>query len=156
MIRPLSATLLAAVLAFSPMGAGVAHADRTSDIAAAAIIGGLLIYGISEAEKKKRKTQQSQQTTRHATYPSHAAPGQRKKWNKRVLPVQCLRTVESRSSSYRRGRQVVGTRCLREFGVRADLPRACATRFPTHNGTRQGYSANCLLDRGYVLGNVRR
>ena len=58
------------------------------------------------------------------------------------LPRRCLRTIPTRDGGSIR---MYGARCMDRHYARADqLPRECRQRIWTQNGTRRGYSAQCL------------
>ncbi|WP_299966614.1 hypothetical protein [uncultured Roseobacter sp.] len=67
---------------------------------------------------------------------------------RRLLPGDCLRSAETRDGRVR----YFGRGCLQQNYARFDhLPEACAVRFRADRGTRRGYEARCLADRGYQL-----
>lgn len=155
MTRSLSAAFLATILALTPMTANPARADKAGDIAAAAVISGLIIYGLSQSGKSKKKTKSgpkpdqvhagghtySRPDDGHSGYPSH---------HNRVLPLQCLHALSTQS----RGPQefVVSDRCLQRVGYRGRFPHRCASFLDTNKGKRPVYRATCLMERGYLVG----
>jgi len=124
-----------------------------------------------EAEEAARLEAEAQAARRHGDiYPAHGpyssyddghgkhsipAPlPQRKrtlKARERVLPLQCLRTVDGA----RHKRQVVGQTCLKKTGYKGRLPQSCFTWTDTKRGAMPGYGAACLVKSGYVIGAKR-
>jgi hypothetical protein len=67
--------------------------------------------------------------------------------NARVLPRQCLQTIETRFGQQR----LFGQRCLERNDVRVNrLPDRCAVRFYTPRGPRAGFDPLCLREQGYT------
>ena len=72
-----------------------------------------------------------------------------KRVNKKLLPGQCMRTIQTR-----RGQKVreFGLRCLQEnYRFVNHLPQRCARTDRTRKGIRHGYGAKCLRAEGYRL-----
>lgn len=68
--------------------------------------------------------------------------------NQKLLPQQCLRSVNSWEGRQR----VFGQRCLeRNYNFTQRLPRECLRRFQTDRGRGIGYEARCLSHYGYEL-----
>lgn len=66
--------------------------------------------------------------------------------NRRALPRDCLRRVETRFGTQR----MFGKRCLeRNYRQVNSLPGRCAVRVYTDNGPRRGFDPQCLREQGY-------
>ena len=66
--------------------------------------------------------------------------------NRRVLPRDCMRRVETRFGDIR----MFGHRCLeRNYRHIDSLPRRCAVRVYSNNGPRRGFDPLCLREQGY-------
>ena len=66
--------------------------------------------------------------------------------NRRVLPRDCVRRVETRFGTQR----MFGQRCLeRNYRHVNSLPGRCAVRVYTDNGPRRGFDPQCLREQGY-------
>ena len=66
--------------------------------------------------------------------------------NRRVIPHDCLRRVETRFGTQR----MFGRRCLeRNYTYVDSLPNRCAVRVYTSNGPRRGFDPLCLREQGY-------
>lgn len=78
-------------------------------------------------------------------------------WNNRYpavgrsVPAECVMDVTVNG----RLREVVSSRCLREFGVASQLPADCAFDIRTNAGTRTVYGPQCLRDYGYRIEQAR-
>lgn len=67
--------------------------------------------------------------------------------NRRVLPHDCIRQVETRFGTQR----MFGRRCLeRNYRHANGLPDRCAVRVFGANGPRNGYDPRCLRQQGYT------
>lgn len=67
--------------------------------------------------------------------------------NRRVLPHDCLRQVETRFGTQR----MFGRRCLeRNYRHANSLPDRCEVRVFAENGPRNGYDPRCLRQQGYT------
>lgn len=69
----------------------------------------------------------------------------------RTVPAECVMDVTVNG----RLREVVSSRCLREFGVASQLPAECAFDIRTSAGTRTVYGPQCLGDYGYRIERAR-
>ena len=70
--------------------------------------------------------------------------------NRRVLPTQCLRRLETQNGP----RRVFLERCLeRNFRFVNQLPRQCETQVWTNRGWRDAFRARCLRRNGYTIGS---
>ena len=68
--------------------------------------------------------------------------------NTRLLPGQCLRSYQTRRGTYRG----FGQRCLRNnYRYAHQLPNRCLLSLRTRNGDRNTYEARCLRNAGYRL-----
>lgn len=66
--------------------------------------------------------------------------------DRRVIPGDCLRHVETRFGTQR----MFGRRCLqRNYHHFSSLPDRCAVRVYTNDGPRRGYDPLCLRQQGY-------
>lgn len=78
-------------------------------------------------------------------------------WNNRYpavgrsVPAECVMDVTVNG----RLREVVSSRCLREFGGASQLPADCAFDIRTNAGTRTVYGPQCLRDYGYRIEQAR-
>lgn len=62
-----------------------------------------------------------------------------------TIPSECLMDVTVNG----RLREVVSSRCAREFGLAQQLPAECAFDVRTSAGSRSVYGPQCLRDYGY-------
>lgn len=69
----------------------------------------------------------------------------------RTVPAECVMDVTVNG----RLREVVSSRCVREFGVASQLPAECAFDIRTSAGTRTVYGPQCLRDYGYRVETAR-
>lgn len=69
----------------------------------------------------------------------------------RKIPSECVMDVTVNG----RLREVVSSRCLREFDVARNLPAKCAFDIRTNAGTRTVYGPQCLRDYGYRIEQAR-
>jgi len=162
MIRTAQASFFAVALAVSPIGAAPALADKNSDIAAAAVLGALAIYGISQSNKKNKKKKEAAAAPAAAPVqvPSHSFSSSKSKsyqtvrYGHGILPLSCMRVTDS-SAANSRNRDTsyaLADRCLQRSGYQGRLPRSCETWIPGKNGQRAAYSAECLINKGYLVG----
>lgn len=157
MFKSTCATLIAATLILTPMSARPALADKNSDIAAAALLGALAIYGISKSSKKKSNHAEPapvEVKAQHShTFTSHKARRyQLVRYGHGILPLSCLRAPSSIGKG-QPDHMVVADKCLSNAGYRGLLPAACETYFTSAKGkSRAGYSAGCLTSRGFLIG----
>lgn len=116
-------------------------------LAAGAI--GLVISNANKTTNKAVTVRQQHVRDRHAD-PRRFSEDQREVRHGRRLdpiPSRCFRQIELGNG---RLQQVYTQRCLdRRYDDAAALPRQCLTRLGGHDGTRLGYSAKCLRDRGF-------
>lgn len=64
---------------------------------------------------------------------------------RQTIPSECLMDVTVNG----RLREVVSSRCAREFGLAQQLPAECAFDVRTNAGSRSVYGPQCLRDYGY-------
>lgn len=68
-----------------------------------------------------------------------------------AIPSECLMDVTVNG----RLREVVSSRCTREFGLTQQLPAECAFDVRTNAGSRSVYGPQCLRDYGYRIETAR-
>lgn len=156
MYRRFIATIAAASIAITALGAAPARADNKDLARALAAIAGIAIVGKIIHDKKKDKERAA---TRKYPAPVYEAPRVRPRHveprplprqvrNNKLLPSQCFRSYDTRQGTVR----MFGNRCLQNNFRHANrLPQHCKVRVKTHNGKRTGYQARCLRDAGYRL-----
>lgn len=165
MYRKFIATIAAASIALTALGALPAAAgDRETARAIAAILGlavvGKIIHDRKDRKKKARapKPAPDQPVYRIPEYkkpgyqpPRYTQPRPRPlpdRVNRKLLPQQCLRSFKTRHGHVR----MFPDRCLhRNYGFVNLLPQQCRYTFDTRKGNRRGYEARCLRDRGFRL-----
>lgn len=172
MTKTFTATLLAAAIAVSGVAATPARAGSDTEKAALFILGAAALVAIAnDAKRKSKKAHQVNQAPPPPTvtygYPTsqqghgnhsdhhknHAHAG--KKGRPVELPVSCLRPVNGPSGGQRDRRYVMSEHCLAKSGFWLALPQSCAVPVPSRHGPQRGYSANCLIGKGYVVGDLR-
>ncbi|MGJ8626952.1 MAG: hypothetical protein ACSHXB_08335 [Sulfitobacter sp.] len=156
MYRRFIATIAAASIAITALGAAPARADDKDVARALAAILGIAVVGKIIHDKKKDRERAA---TRNHPAPVYQAPRVRPRHveprplprhvrNKKLLPSQCFRSYDTRRGTVR----MFGNRCLQNNFRHANrLPQHCKMRVRTHNGKRTGYQARCLRDAGYRL-----
>lgn len=163
MYRKFIATVSAAAIALTALGAVPAAAgDRDNARALAAILGIAAVGAIIHQKNKKDKKQTYshrpapvyQPPQRHA--PSYAPPRHHQpkprpmpqRVDRKLLPQQCFRTYDTN-----RGRVAMfANRCLQKnYQFSNRLPQQCNYVFRTPQGEQRGYDARCLRDQGYRL-----
>lgn len=170
MYRKFIATVTAASIALTALGASTAKAGEYDAARAVAAILGLAVVGKIVHDKHQDRKNHDQQVTRHAPAPVYEPARPRYKQHqqrngygahqpeprplphrasRKLLPGQCLRSFETN----RRGTvRMFGERCLqRNFEYSHRLPQHCQTRVRTSQGKRYGYEARCLRNAGYRL-----
>jgi hypothetical protein len=160
MYRRFIATIAAASLAITAMGAIPAYAgDRDTARALAAILGVAIVGKVIHDNNKKKRAYQQPAPVRHpprATAPRHNPPRYNhpqprplpRHVNRKLLPQECFRSFETRQGKIR----MFGERCLQQnFRHANQLPQHCHYKFGTPDGLRSGYEARCLRDAGYSL-----
>lgn len=156
MHRKFIATIIAAAVAVTAIGSAPARADEDV-LRALAAIAGIAIVGKVIHDRNERK-QQTHSVTRNI-YKAPLYPNQGrvydlkprplpKRVNRRLLPGDCLRSVQTRQGRVR----YFGQRCLqRSYKFANRLPQSCAVRFRGVDHNRRGYDARCLSRAGYQL-----
>ena len=174
MYRHFIATIAAASIAITAIGAVPAYAGDRDTVRALAAILGVAVVGkiIHDNNKKKRAYRQPARVHNkpHATAPRHHTPRHDppraakprhdpprynpqprplpRHVSRKLLPQECFRSFETRQGKIR----MFGDRCLkRNFEHVNRLPQRCHYKFGTPNGQRSGYEARCLRDAGYRL-----
>lgn len=167
MYRKFIATVAAASIALTAIGAVPAAAENFKAERALAAILGLAVVGAIVHENRKDKKHKPAQVHVTPKQKGHGHLGHKhvgqgynppvyhpaprpmpNRVNRKLLPQQCLRSMQSRDGRVR----YFGQRCLnRNFEFAHRLPQVCNYTFRTHKGTRRGYEARCLRDWGYRL-----
>lgn len=75
----------------------------------------------------------------------------RRSASREAIPSECLMDVTVNG----RLREVVSSRCAREFGLAQQLPAECAFDVRTIAGSRSVYGPQCLRDYGYRIETAR-
>ena len=174
MFRPALALILSSALGVTTFAAPAqAEIDEglLAALGAAAVIGLALNVEHNRKDKKKSSTtsvqeyQEYDDTSAHQITPAHGSYYYPKNGNayghqnpknphyntSKSLPLKCL--VNTRESGNRK--QVFSYQCLAKSGAARDLPKKCATWVKTKSGQVPGYNAQCLVNRGYVIGNSK-
>lgn len=159
MYRRFIATIAAASIAITAIGAVPAHAgDRDTVRALAAILGVAVVGKIIHDNNKKKRANHQPAPVYNPPYtapPRHNPPRYNpqprplpRHVNRKLLPKQCFQSFDTRRGKI----QMFGERCLQNnFRHVKSLPRNCQYKFGTPNGLRSGYEARCLRDAGYRL-----
>ena len=157
MFKTTCATLIAATLALSPVGARPALADKNADVAAVALLGALAVYGLSQANKKKNKTSEPvpepvKATHSHSFTSAKARRYQLIRYGHGIVPLSCLRAPSGLGQN-QPSDMVLPDKCLTNANYHGLLPQVCETYYTTKKGkSRAAYSASCLTSRGYLIG----
>lgn len=152
MIKPLIAGLTALALTFATVAPAQAEGFSRED-AGKLLIGLAAIAALNAAlENRKPDAPATQVDDRHNRAPvvqgnrGHGWGQLNRDNDRRALPRECLRGVETRFGTQRMFVQ----RCLeRNYRHVNSLPNRCAVRVYTSNGPRQGYDPLCLREAGY-------
>ncbi|MEW9919960.1 hypothetical protein AB2B41_10110 [Marimonas sp. MJW-29] len=166
MHRKFIATIAAASIALTALGAVPASAgERETARAIATILGlavvGKLIHDRNERKKERRQEYHAPVYDKHGPKVQHHTPRYTppayhhfeprplpQRVNRKLLPQECFRSFDTRRGKVR----MFPARCLQRNYAFADrLPRQCEYVFRTPNGDRRGYEARCLRDQGYRL-----
>ena len=153
MYRKFIATVSAAAIALTAMGATPAFADDRDAARALAAILGIAVVGAliheSNKDKKRKVHRHTHRPKHHAHKPHHLKPRPLpKRANRKLLPQRCFRSVQTYQGNFR----MFGQRCLNKHYAHVNsLPNRCRYVVPTPNGKRRGYEARCLRDAGYRL-----
>jgi hypothetical protein len=163
MYRRFIATITAASIAITAMGAVPAFAgDRDTARALAAILGlavvGKIIHDKNKDDRVRvqRHTPHHKAHKKHKQYKANKPPRYNdvkprplpKRVNRKLLPGECLRSFRGYNGKVR----MFGRKCLRNnYRFAQSLPRHCLYTFDTPRGDRRGYDARCLRRDGYRL-----
>lgn len=172
MFRPALALILSSALGLTTFAAPAqAEIDEglLAALGAAAVIGLALNVEHNRDGKKKSSDPEVEvisQSSEHYITPAHNSyrqypqngnayghqnPRNPHYQNSKSLPLKCL--VNTREGGNRK--QVFSYQCLAKSGAARDLPKKCATWVKTKSGQVPGYNAQCLVNRGYVVGNSK-
>lgn len=163
MYRKFIATIAAASIAITALGAAPAFAGEKETARALAAILGIAVVGKIIHDNKKKKdrhrhqqhqqvhkpvqTHRSNKPPRYGDKQVHPRPLP-KRVNRKLLPGQCLRSFRNYNGKVR----MFGRKCLRNnYQYVQSLPRHCLYIFDTPRGDRRGYEARCLRREGYRL-----
>lgn len=166
MYRRFIATISAAAIAITAIGATPVFADDRDTARAIAAILGLAVVGKIIHDKNKRNDEvrhhkpreKVHQPPRRKTHnpprynkrhdgPLHPRPLPRRV-DRKLLPGECLRSYSTRHGKAR----MFGRKCLKNnYRFASNLPRHCLYVFETRRGDRRGYDARCLRNEGYRL-----
>ncbi|MBM1693779.1 hypothetical protein [Sulfitobacter geojensis] len=172
MYRKFIATVTAASIALTTLGALPAVAGDRQTVNAVAALLGLAVVGkiIHDRNDKKKQASHHQHKPVHREpaykKPVHKKPVQRQpayqpprydqpkprplpdRVSRKNLPQQCLRQVKTHRGHVR----MFASRCLqRNYRFAHRLPSQCNYTFNTGRGERRGYEARCLRQHGYRL-----
>ena len=169
MYRKFIATIAAASIALTALGASPAFAGEKETARAIAAILGLAVVGKLIHDKNERKKERREEVSRgyhnpqpskphrpeyrapSYTPPAYHTPKPRPlpdRVNRNLLPQQCFQSFDTRRGKVR----MFPSRCLeRHYTYAYRLPPQCEYIFDTPRGNRRGYEARCLRDKGYRL-----
>lgn len=177
MYRKFIATVTAASIALTALGALPARAGEHDAARAIAAILGIAVVGKIIHDRNNRRKEAAHDSpdkvyrTPEYKQPVHKKPVHRQpeykkpayqpprysqpkprplpdRVNRKLLPQQCLRSFETHRGKVR----MFGNRCLkRNYKFANRLPHQCQYIFNTPRGDRRGYEARCLRDRGFRL-----
>ncbi len=138
-------TATVAITAFSAKPARASDQDLARALAGIAVLA-IIGKAIHDHNKDDDRVRQKSFVNRQTLIEPRPLPN---RVSRRVLPRQCLRTVETRNGNTRR---VLGARCLeRNYRFSSQLPRSCARQVETRRGWRWAYGARCLRQNGYQI-----
>ncbi|MGB3148114.1 MAG: hypothetical protein WBA91_10215 [Paracoccaceae bacterium] len=148
MKRQFTAFVTAAALAMATVTAQpVLAKDQTAQDISKVLLGAAIIGLIlNESKKNNRST-----TTSRARAVDWDDGYSKKRIRARTVPAECLMDVRINN----RLREVVSSRCMREFGLSRGLPSVCAFDIRTSVGPRTVYGPKCLRDKGYRIADSR-
>jgi hypothetical protein len=134
--KTLSAGVLSLTLALTALSPTTAAAQVSDEDAIAGILA-LLFIGAAVHHSRKNNDR-----------PAPAVEPTRQPRNWRVLPAECLRSIDTRRGNSVR---MFTQRCLtNNYNFTNRLPQECHVRVRTDNGQRrQGYSAQCMRNAGF-------
>jgi hypothetical protein len=134
--KTLSAGVLSFTLALTALSPTTAAAQVSDEDAIAGILA-LLFIGAAVHHSRNNNDR-----------PAPAVEPTRQPRNWRVLPAECLRSIDTRRGNSVR---MFTQRCLtNNYNFTNRLPQECHVRVRTENGQRrQGYSAQCMRNAGF-------
>ncbi len=147
MHRKFIATIAAAAIGITSLGATPAAADNDDAARALAALLGIAIIGavINDSRKDDHVTRDRIYRPHHPIKPRPLPP---RVGNRKLLPAQCLRTFRTDHGKI----NGFGSKCLgKSYRHVNALPRSCAVRFRDQHGYGRGWSAQCLRRNGYQL-----
>ncbi|WP_375254612.1 hypothetical protein [Yoonia sp.] len=153
MFKPIIAGITAVSLTFASMAPAYANGVDRDDVGKL-LIGIAAIAALNAAIDSNNRNDRSE--VRNAR--TQRANNNRQNWadlnrsrqqnanRGRVLPRECLRTIDTRFGVQR----IFDQRCLnRNYNRVNRLPDRCAVRIYTTNGPRNGYDPLCLREAGF-------
>ncbi|MFQ1702041.1 hypothetical protein ACJ5NV_15735 [Loktanella agnita] len=160
MMKPLIAGVTA--LSMTIATALPAHAELTSRENTSRLLLGLAAVAVVGAVIKNNADRDSGATSstpvRDRAHRGNGRNAPANDWSRlggrdrRVLPANCLRAVETRFGAQRMFVQ----RCMeRNYAHVNNLPGRCAVRVYASNGPRRGFDPFCLRQEGYRIGGRR-
>ena len=142
MKKLIATTLIAGAMALNPMASAPAQAGDTKD--AIGIILGLAALAAIANEIDDNRASRHNRASRNSVI----IRNNNQRHRARVLPAQCLRTLETDRGL----RNVLRARCLERNGVRtARLPDRCERTIQTRRGFGTGFAARCLQRQGFAI-----
>lgn len=145
MSRKFIAAIAATAVAISMMGANPSFAGNRDRDKALLGLAGIVMLGVAISEASKNDRRYAHQPQRTQPVKPRPLP---QNLRKKMLPRECLRTVNTRGQSTR----FLGRGCLQnKYRWVGQLPRACSVKLWTNRGQRFGYAPACLRQHGYRL-----
>jgi hypothetical protein len=134
--KTLSAGVLSLTLALTALSPTTASAQISEEDAIAGILA-LLFIGVAVNYSRNNDDR-----------PAPVAEPTLQPRNWRVLPAECLRSIDTRRGN---SVQMFAQRCLtNNYNFTNRLPQECHVRVRTENGQRrQGYRARCMRNAGF-------
>lgn len=153
MPRTFAAAMLSATLALTTMGsAAPAHANNDDLKRILGGVAAVVILGATIDNLRDRNRRADPPVARHDPKPlrdRHHDKRYDRRHDSRIVPSQCLRSVDSRHGP----RQYFARPCLRRTMSDAHrLPQACAITVQRQRGPIIGYAPRCLRDYGWRRG----
>ena len=143
MTRKILATVLAASIALTSVGAAPAQAGSRDDQIGQLIAGAITLFIFSKVVEANKRNDRARARPAPVPTPSRPKPSRISK----ILPDECFFNANDRFGQ----RGVYGKRCLRDVMPNANrLPAHCEDRVRIRNGRRANvYDARCLFRDGY-------
>ncbi|MEM9343339.1 MAG: hypothetical protein AAGA87_09850 [Pseudomonadota bacterium] len=139
MKKLIATTMIAGALALNPMASAPAQAGDAKDVLGVIVGLAALAAIANEIDNNRDNRARSRVVIRNNNHTRHRS---------RVLPSQCLRTLETD----RGFRNVLRARCLERNGVRtARLPDRCERTVQTRRGFGTAFAARCLQRQGFAI-----